>query len=300
VSDAKVSDVLVARGYTEVITYSFIDAESESAINPGVDPVRVQNPISSDLSVLRRSLWPGLLRVLQQNNARQAPRQRLFELGRQYAASPAGVVETAVVAGVAAGEQWPEQWDLPGRSVDFFDVKGDLESLLSLSGREQEFEFLPGEHPALIPTQTAKISTAGVAVGWLGCIHPRVQKHFDLKVGAVLFSLKLDKTFAASVPVFASYSKFPILRRDLAVVIDESVTIAALLAHVETAAGNLLKSARIFDVYRGQAIDTRRKSVGLGLILQDASRTLTDDDADRTVDLVVRRPEHELGATIRT
>jgi phenylalanyl-tRNA synthetase beta chain len=152
----------------------------------------------------------------------------------------------------------------------------------------------------LIPTQTAKISTAGVAVGWLGCIHPRVQKHFDLKVGAVLFSLKLDKTFAASVPVFASYSKFPILRRDLAVVIDESVTIAALLAHVETAAGNLLKSARIFDVYRGQAIDTRRKSVGLGLILQDASRTLTDDDADRTVDLVVRRLEHELGATIRT
>jgi phenylalanyl-tRNA synthetase beta chain len=300
VSDAKITDVLTARGYTEIITYSFIDAESEAVINPGVDPVRVQNPISSDLSVMRRSLWPGLLRVVQQNSARQASRLRLFELGRQYATDPAGIAETGVVAGVAAGEQWPEQWDLPRRPVDFFDVKADLEALLALSGRAHEFEFLPGEHPALIPARTARISDGDVTIGWLGCVHPRVQKHFDLKDGAVLFSLQLDRTFAARIPVFTTYSKYPFVRRDLAVVVDETVSVTTLLEHVETAAGNLLKSARIFDVYRGQGIDTRRKSIGLGLILQDASRTLTDDDADRTVDSVVHRLEHELGATIRT
>jgi phenylalanyl-tRNA synthetase beta chain len=179
-------------------------------------------------------------------------------------------------------------------------VKADVEALLALTGCGLDFEFVPADHPALNPSQTAKIRTRGVTVGWVGTIHPRVQKHFDLRASAVIFSLQIDKAFSARVPSFVRYSKYPFVRRDLAVVIDETVDGQTLLAHVKSAAGERLQTVTIFDVYRGKGIDSRRKSVALGLILQDASRTLTDDDADQTVDLVMRRLEHELGATIRT
>jgi phenylalanyl-tRNA synthetase beta chain len=297
---AVIADVLTARGYSEVITYSFIDAASEAAVNPGVDAVELMNPISADMSVMRRSLWPGLLRTAQQNMTRQLPRLRLFEVGRQFTAVAGAVEETGVVAGIAAGEQWPEHWDLPKRAVDFFDVKADVEALLATTGRRRDLDFVPGDHPALNPAQTAKIRSDGITVGWIGTVHPRLQKHFDLRSSAVLFSLQIERTFVARIPSFARYSKYPFVRRDLAVVIDEAVDTQTLLAQVESAAGALLQSVVIFDLYRGKGIDSRRKSVGLGLILQDVSRTLTDEDADQTVDLVMRRLEHELGATIRT
>jgi phenylalanyl-tRNA synthetase beta chain len=258
------------------------------------------NPISADMSVMRRSLWPGLLRTAQQNMTRQLPRLRLFEVGRQFTAVAGAVEETGVVAGIAAGEQWPEHWDLPKRAVDFFDVKADVEALLATTGRRRDLDFVPGDHPALNPAQTAKIRSDGITVGWIGTVHPRLQKHFDLRSSAVLFSLQIERTFVARIPSFARYSKYPFVRRDLAVVIDEAVDTQTLLAQVESAAGALLQSVVIFDLYRGKGIDSRRKSVGLGLILQDVSRTLTDEDADQTVDLVMRRLEHELGATIRT
>jgi phenylalanyl-tRNA synthetase beta chain len=171
---------------------------------------------------------------------------------------------------------------------------------LATTGRHRDLDFVPGDHPALNPAQTAKIRSDGITVGWIGTVHPRLQKHFDLRSSAVLFSLQIERTFVARIPSFARYSKYPFVRRDLAVVIDEAVDTQTLLAQVESAAGALLQSVVIFDLYRGNGIDSRRKSVGLGLILQDVSRTLTDEDADQTVDLVMRRLEHELGATIRT
>jgi phenylalanyl-tRNA synthetase beta chain len=300
INDSAIADTLVARGYSEAITYSFIDLESEELINPGAQPVRLANPISAEMSVMRRSLWPGLLRVAQQNMTRQQVRPRLFEIGRQFAERAGQTEETRVVAGLAAGEQWPEHWDMERRLVDFFDLKGDLECLLELTGRKSEFEFVADVHPALIPTQTARIRSGTDTVGWLGAAHPRVQKHFDLKSAVVLFSLQIDKIFPARVTSYSHFSKFPSVRRDLAVVIDEGIPVSTLLRHAQTAGGGLLQSVRVFDLYRGPGIDSRRKSVALGLILQDASRTLTDDDADRTVDTILRRLEHELGATIRT
>jgi phenylalanyl-tRNA synthetase beta chain len=230
----------------------------------------------------------------------QQSRVRVFELGNQFAARGGNVAETRVVAGLAAGDHWPEQWDLERRGADFFDVKSDVESLLALTGQGSEFAFVPESHPALNPAQSARICRNGEIVGWLGVLHPRVQKQFDLKSGAVLFSLQIEKAFAADITSYARFSKYPSVRRDLAVVVDDDVAVETLVKHVEAAAGGILRSVRIFDLYRGPGIDSRRKSVGLGLILQDASRTLTDEDADRTVDSVMYRLEHELGARIRT
>jgi phenylalanyl-tRNA synthetase beta chain len=300
VTENAIADMLVARGYSEAITYGFIDAASEEVVNPGTMPVRVANPISSDLSVLRRSLWPGLLHVARQNAAHQLPRQRLFEVGTQFAAEAGKVAEMRVVAGLAAGQQWPEHWDLERRDADFFDVKSDVECLLEATGRAHEFTFVRAEHPALLPTQCARIRRGADDVGWIGALHPRVQKHFDLKSAIVLFALQIEHAFAANVTSYSRLSKYPSVRRDLAVVVDESVAARTLVEHVEAAAGKLLREVRVFDLYRGQGVDSRRKSIGVGLILQDASRTLTDEDADRTVDSVRHRLEHELGATIRT
>jgi phenylalanyl-tRNA synthetase beta chain len=299
VTELVIADTLVARGYSEAITYSFIDAASEDVVNPGATVVRLANPISSDMSVLRRSLWPGLLRVAHQNQAHQLPRQRLFEIGTQFAADAGKVVETRVVAGLAAGELWPEHWDLERRDTDFFDVKGDVECLLESTGRTREFAFVRATHPALLPNQCARIRRGDDDVGWIGALHPRVQKHFDLKSTIVVFALQVEKTFAAQVTSYSQLSKFPSVRRDLAIVVDEAVTARALVEHVEAAAGKLLREVRVFDLYRGQGVDSSRKSLGVGLILQEASRTLTDEDADRTVESVLHRLEHELGATIR-
>jgi phenylalanyl-tRNA synthetase beta chain len=299
VTEFTLADTLVARGYSEAITYSFIDTVSEELINPGTEPVRVANPISADLSVLRRSLWPGLLRVAQQNAARQQPRQRLFEIGTQFALHAGTIAETRVVAGLAAAEQWPEHWDRDRRTVDFFDVKGDVECLLEATGQKREFEFVAAAHPALLPNQSARIRRGTENVGWLGVLHPRVQKELDLKTAIVLFALQIEKVFAAQITSYSRLSKFPSVRRDLSVVIDEAITAGTLVKHVEAAAGKFLREVRVFDLYRGQGVDSRRKSVSVGLILQDASRTLTDEDADRTVDSVLHRLQHELGATIR-
>jgi phenylalanyl-tRNA synthetase beta chain len=262
--------------------------------------VCLENPISSDLSVLRRSLWPGLLQVARQNATHQLSRQRLFEIGTQFVAHGGKIDETRVVAGLAAGDQWPEHWDLERRNTDFFDVKGDVECLLESTGRARDFAFVGAAHPALLPNQCARIRRGSDDVGWIGALHPRVQKHFDLKSAVVVFALQIERAFAAHVTSYSRLSKFPSVRRDLAIVVDESVAASTLVKHVEAAAGKLLREVRVFDLYRGQGVDSRRKSVGVGLILQEASRTLTDEDADRTVESVLHRLEHELGATIRT
>lgn len=300
VSDNDVIDLLVARGYMEVVNYSFIDERSQALVNPGTENVRLANPLSSDLGVMRRSLWPGLLRAAQQNLSRQQHRCRLFEAGTQFAGSGAGVAETRVVAGLATGPHWPEHWDAPRREVDFFDVKGDVEVLLEATNRVSEFRFEHGEHPALNPGQTACIKHASEIVGWLGSLHPQLQRDFDLKKHVVMFSLQLDALREAIVPRAAPVSKFPSVRRDLAVVVDEAVSVTELIRLVETSAGSQLQSLTVFDLYRGEGIESRRKSLGLGLILQDASRTLTDEDADGLVDSLMHLLEHELGATIRT
>ena len=296
----RLADVLVARGYSEAITYSFIDAEFGAAINPGTEPIALANPIANDMAVLRRSLWPGLLNAARLNLSHQRQRLKLFEIGPEFAGSGAGVEQSTVLAGLAAGGRGPEHWDGAAPDVDFFDVKGDVEALLQLTGRGKEFRFEAADHPALCPGRTARIVLGEKTVGWLGVLHPDLQPRLDKKQSAVLFVLRLDDTFAARVPAFRSYSRFPSIRRDLAVVVDEAVSAEALRQAAARSAGALLQHVVVFDVYRGKGVDTRRKSVALGLILQDVSRTLTDEDADKTMRSVMLQLEREFGATIRT
>ena len=295
-----VSDLLVARGYSEVVTYSFIGEPAQRTIDADAVPVRLANPIASDMNVMRSSLWPGLLDAARRNMSRQQPGLRVFEIGRQFANEEGNVNETNVLAGLALGRQWPEHWDLAARDVDFFDVKADVEALLNLTRREAEFAFEAGRHPALHPGQTSRILARGEAAGWLGSLHPELQQRFDLKNQAILFLVELDAVLEAGVPSVRQVSKFPSVRRDLAVIVDENVTVQSLVDLVRAEAGDSLASVAVFDLYRGKHVGASRKSVGLGLILQEKSRTLTEGEADGTVQSITRCLEQEFGAQIRT
>jgi phenylalanyl-tRNA synthetase beta chain len=299
VTDDRIVDLLVDKGYCEVITYSFVDEELEEAINPGVTPVRLANPISQELGVLRRSLWPGLLVTAKQNLSRQQTRLRLLEIGTQFAWEEQKVRETSVLAGLALGRHSPEHWGTEDRQVDFFDVKGDLEAIFNLTGRGNDARFIPADHPALMPGQSARILLGDSPLGWIGALHPALEKRLELKTSAILFSLRLEQAIISKIPAYQSFSKYPSVRRDLALVLDEKISSERVLGCVRDAAGELLQDVTLFDLYRGTSIDTSRKSMALGLIFQHSSRTLTDADADRTVGSVVRCLEREIGATIR-
>ncbi len=296
-----VAELLAARGYAEAITYSFVDAGLDAAVSSaGEAPDVLANPIASDMAVLRQSLWPGLIEAARLNVSRQRQRVRLFELGPQFAAAERGVAQTQVVAGLALGTRGVEHWDGAGPEIDYFDVKGDVEAVLRLTRTPAEFRFEAGAHPALRPGCTARVLRRDRLVGWVGALHPDLARRIDKKRTAVVFTLELDALTPAAVPTFLPYSKFPSIRRDLAIVVDDGVSAAALMKAVRAAVGEILQDLRVFDVYRGKGVDSRRKSIGLGLILQDASRTLTDEDADQKMRSVIQILEREFGATIRT
>ncbi len=300
VTEERLADLLAARGYSEIISYSFVDEELENAINPGTAMARLTNPISKDLSVMRRSLWPGLLKTASQNLSRQQSRMRLFEIGGQFSVGADKIDETLVLAGLVAGSRWPEHWDFEATAVDFFDVKADIEAVFQLTGMFDELQFLPAEHPALRPGQTARISLAGINIGWLGALHPVLEHRMELQTNVILFALRLEETLRSALPNFRAYSKFPSVRRDLAVLVEENVSVEQIIESVRENAGDILQNVVIFDVYRGEGIDSRQKSVALGLILQDTSRTLTDADVDSTVSSVTEQLGRSLGATIRS
>jgi phenylalanyl-tRNA synthetase beta chain len=300
VTEERLADLLAARGYSEIISYSFVDEELENAINPGTEMAKLTNPISKDLGVMRRSLWPGLLKTAGQNLSRQQNRMRLFEIGAQFSVAAKKITETQVLAGLVAGSRWPEHWDFDATAADLFDVKADLEAVFHLTGRLDELEFSPAEHPALRPGQTARLRLAGEDIGWLGALHPVLEHRLELRTNIILFALRLEETLRSALPNFRAYSKFPSVRRDIAIVVDENISVGRIIESVRENAGDMLQNVMVFDVYRGKEIDSSLKSVALGLILQDTSRTLTDADADRTVASVTKHLGRALGATIRT
>lgn len=287
---------LAARGYREVITYSFTDADLDRRLT-GTEGPRLRNPISSDLAVLRGSTWAGLLQALGHNRARQQDRVRIFEVGRRYRPGEAGLAEDAVCGGLAWGPAWPEQWGRGDAGVaDFFDIKSDV--VAALAGID-DLGFAAGEHPALHPGQAARIQRAGTPVGWLGVLHPLLVRELDLVHAPVLFELDLAVALAGRGESFTPISRFPAVRRDLAVLVPVAVTAAELVAAATAAAGATLREARVFDVYVGSQVEAGRKSVALGLILQESSRTLTDADVDQILDGVVQRLRRDCAASIR-
>ncbi|MFV8833401.1 phenylalanine--tRNA ligase subunit beta [Aquisalimonas sp.] len=296
---SRLRDVLVDRGYQEAVTYSFVEPGVQALLDPDHPPVPLANPISAEMAVMRTSLWPGLVKAAVYNRHRQQQRLRLFETGLRFRGALDDLAQEPMLAGVVLGPVAPEQWAERPRPVDFFDIKGDVEALLSVSGRGGAFRFVADTHPALHPGQTARVELDGEPVGWLGAVHPQLQGRLELDGTAFLFEVRLDVLQEARLPAFEPLSRFPSIRRDLAIVVEASVSAAALDATVRQAGGELLQDVILFDVYQGKGVGDGMKSVGIGLILQDLSRTLVDSDVDAVVDRVVAQLRHELHAELR-
>jgi phenylalanyl-tRNA synthetase beta chain len=290
---------LVARGYQEAITYSFIEAELQKAFDDQHDAIALANPISAEMAVMRTTLWPGLAKALQYNQHRQQSRVRLFETGQRFLPKADELVQENVIAGILAGNRDAEGWTAGKDKLDFFDAKGDLESLLALGGCAGQFSFVADHHVALHPGQTARIERNGQTVGYIGALHPSLVKQLDLNGPVYLFEVSLDAVTGGKLPRFSSLSKFPESRRDLAVVADQATTFDAIRQVVETEAGEFLKQVTLFDVYQGQGIEPGRKSLALGLTWQHPSRTLNEEEINSAVSAVVSALRERCGATLR-
>jgi len=292
---------LVARDQQETVNFAFVDDALLTQWQLRDSLVPLANPLSAELAVMRPSLLPGLVATLGRNAARQLGRVRLFEIGRVFAqqvgdGQPAPL-ETPRVAAAVCGEAQAAQWGLPTRKVDFHDLKGDLESLAAASGAV--LEFCPSDRAYGHPARSAEVFRDGVAIGWIGQIHPRLTRAMDIEADVYAFELDLEPLSARRLPRAGELSRFPAVRRDLAFLVPEQVAWAELAATVREAAGPLLRDLNLFDRYVGQGVEPGFKSLAMGLILQDKSRTLTDRDVDAVVAEAVTAIEREHHARIR-
>ncbi len=291
--------LLVARGYQEAITYSFIDPKLFELFSPGVEPLLLANPISTDMAAMRSSLWPGLVKALQHNLNRQQDRVRLFESGLRFVGQLEGLKQEPILAGVVCGSRLPEGWAQSRETVDFFDVKADVEAVLGFAGALDAFTFVPGQHPALHPGQTARIERDGQEVGYLGALHPELVKSLGLDRAVFVFELVLAEVSEGRLPKFQELSRFPEVRRDLALLADRDVAASAVMEVIRENAGEWLTDLRLFDVYQGKGIDPHRKSLAVGLTWQHPSRTLNDDEVNTTTQAILTSLEQRLNATLR-
>lgn len=286
---------LTAADYREVVCYSFVDEAWERNLQGNAAPVSLRNPIASNMSVMRSGLWGGLLDALQYNLNRKQERVRLFEIGACFSARQDGYQEVTRVAGLCYGSAMPEQWAEAAREVDFFDVKADVEALTC--GRAR---FEAAEHPALHPGQSARVMLGGCTIGWVGGLHPQWQQHYQLPRGAVLFELELGPLLQRDFPAFTEVAKFPPLRRDIALLVDESVTVQALLDEMLDVRNALVIDIALFDQYRGKGVEPGKKSLAFLVVMQDTQRTLTDVEADNAMAQLVNAVAQKFGAVLRS
>jgi len=311
----RIQNVLVDRGYQEAITYSFVDPNIQRyVVAPDAKAVTLANPISAEMSEMRTTLWSGLLNAVIYNLNRQQTTVRLFETGLRFFQAGAGLQQHPMIAGVVTGNALPAQWGQPNRSIDFFDLKSDVEAIVSLTGRADTFIFDADKHPALHPGQTAKIvrhtqlnqkdadnkSEENEEIGWLGALHPAIAKKLSIDQPIYLFELKLAAVTQREIPHFEEIPKFPSIKRDLAVVVDEGINAEAVSDCIRRVSTAMLTNLKLFDVYQGKGIDSGRKSLAFSLTLQDRDRTLTDQDVDIVIDEILSTLNRELGATLRT
>ena len=290
---------LIARGFQEAITYSFIEPKMSALFDPAVEPVALRNPISADMAVMRTSLLPGLVNVLRSNLNRQQSRARLFETGLRFIPSVSGLIQEPMIAGLIYGARAPESWANVAESVDFFDAKADVEALIALGGDAQEYRFVAAQHSSMHPGQTAAVYRSDVLVGYVGALHPSLQQSLGVPQSVYMFELAQAALLEGRIPAFSPLSKFPEVRRDLAVVVDRNLSVNALLEAVKKVAGESFTGANIFDVYMGKGIDPQRKSVAMGLTFQHPSRTLNEDEINASIDAVIKHLEAIFSATLR-
>ncbi len=297
---------LVAKGYQETVTYSFVDPSLQKTIDPEMVPVSLANPISADMAVMRTSLWPGLLSTAVHNLNRQQNRVRIFEAGQCFVQadnqddnSVLGLEQNTALAGLICGSRTATGWTASKDKVDFYDIKGDLESLLAQTGQVDEFKFEATEHAALHPGQSAAVLRNGTQVGWVGQLHPKIQADLGVNTAVYLFQVDIAGISQSKLPKFEEVSKFPEVKRDLAFFVDNSVQASALMDAAVSAAGNQLTYLKLFDVYHSKDVENKGKSIALGLTFQDSSRTLTDEEINQAIDRVVSELGHKFKAELR-
>jgi phenylalanyl-tRNA synthetase beta chain len=300
----RVSHLLADRGYQEVITYSFVDEASQSSLQPEVKPLPLVNPISAELAVMRTSLWTGLLKVVSHNQKRQSDQVRIFESGLKFVPQDGKLEQIPVIAGAISGRRYPQNWQGMDEKVDFYDLKGDLEAVLSMTAESDSFSFKaiePGSNgfESLHPGQSAEILRHGKPCGVIGQLHPKILQAFDLDEPVFLFELALQPLLERSLPKFTELSKFPAIRRDLAVLLKESVTSSQIIDLIGQTEKNWLNNISIFDVYRGKGIDEGYKSVALSITLQRFDRTFKDKEITKVMDRVIDALVKQLGAELR-
>jgi phenylalanyl-tRNA synthetase beta chain len=298
VSLARIRECLCSAGYQEAINYSFVDEKQLEAVRHDRQVLPLANPLSSDMDVMRTTLLPGLLTSLARNMRRQQPRVRLFETGVAFLQGDT-MNEVEQLAGVAYGDADPEQWGEPARALDFFDIKGDLERLYAMRGDSVKPEFEAGDLPWMHPGSSAVIKLENEIVGWCGAVHPSVLKSFEIKKSVFAFELGLEKLLAREIPFTKSISRFPSVRRDLAILLTDEVKYDEVRKCIVAAAGPLLEKVVVFDVYQGQNLKKGYKSLAIGLIFNNVYSTLKDEDVDPVIETVVSELEQRLGAQLR-
>lgn len=304
-SDLKLSRVralLVARGFQEAVTYSFVDPKLQKLVHPDSDAMVLPNPISSEMSAMRLSMFTGLLNAVGYNQARQQARVRLFETGLRFipdAQAESGVRQQTMLGAVIAGPQSDEHWSMESKTVDFFDLKGDLEAIIGLTVSEAEFSFKGAQHPAMHPGQCAEILRNDRVIGYIGAVHPSLEKPFGLNGKTIVFELELDALLQAKLPQAQAVSKFPANRRDIAIVVDEEVAAGEVMTLIRKVGENQLVGLNLFDVYRGKGVEQGKKSLAIALTLQDNTRTLEEKEIAEMVDTVVSALKSEFNASLR-
>ena len=299
IGELALREQLAARGYHEAVNLSFVPAEllARWSFTDGLVPLA--NPLSADLAVMRPSLLPGLVESLRHNRARQQERVRLFEVARVFAAGDPPV-ETPSLAIAACGSARAEQWGESARVLDFFDLKGDLDAIIAWGGEPQRWSVHADQLPAwLHPGRGARVARDGITVGFLGALHPQLAKALDLGPDVHVLEVALEPLLGRRLPRARPVPRFPSVRRDLALDLPEAVSWSQIEQVVRDTLGDVLSQLKLFDRYSGKGVEAGRKSLAMGLILQDASRTLTDDDADRCVREAVTALEKACKARLR-
>jgi phenylalanyl-tRNA synthetase beta chain len=292
---SRIQQTLVSRDYQEIVSLAFLDEQIERDLCCNQNPLKLQNPIASNLAVMRSSLIGGLVEALRFNLNRKQARVRLFEVGACFAKVNESYVQTQRLSGLAYGANSPEQWGVAAKSVDFFDVKADVEALFA----PLALRYVAATHPALHPGRCAKIYLGDEQVGWLGELHPQWQQQYDLPLAPIWFEIELDALLKSNVPRSTDVSKFSLVRRDLAVLVDENITVQALLDSMEKLAAPYVQEITLFDVYRGKGVEENKKSLAFRVLLQDTEKTLTDAEIDSSVSLLIASLQKQ-GAQLRT
>jgi len=295
---AALRDRLCATGYHEVISYSFIDQKLQTLLDPAQPAVDLLNPISTEMAVMRTNLFGGLINTYLYNHSRQQQRIRLFEIGTCFTRTDGVLHQVQKIAGLSGGAVAPAQWGTASRAVDFYDVKGDIES--TLHPICNKLNFKKESHPALHPGQTAGIYVGDQKIGVLGVLHPQIQQTLDIQEKIVLFELDLNFIKFINQPIYKEISKFPEIRRDLALLVNQTVPVEEIQDRIRLAAGSCLCDVFVFDVYQGKGITPGHKSIAVGLVWQHPTRTLVDDEINVSLARVVAELREQLGITLRS